>query len=232
MTPRKVLRSSGKYEVDWGTPQYLGVSCRIIRNFLAKPKQRLSLAGLASRYSNAEISAFMLVACEYTDIILRDLHSSISEMDIVKEIYYDPTYRTVGGQYPAISKNYWLNADHFVLSATESIVLREFIFAQFPSRPSDPYLSEAVNQWMTCLQRINTAIAAIASSQGKSTAKMNEAIDKVIRWTISGLGSFASPRLGHPQASPFKHRFVPDDPRWPSGRRPVRRPTASEREIV
>jgi hypothetical protein len=158
----------------------------------------------------------MLVACEYTDIILRDLHSSISEMDIVKEIYYDPTYRTVGGQYPAISKNYWLNADHFVLSATESTVLKEFIFAQFPSRPSDPYLSEAVNQWMTCLQRINTAIAAITSSQGKSTAKMDEAIDKVIHEFTQANDSFyytlKSSITAYKSYRPYSTEPLPVDP--------------------
>lgn len=180
LAPRKVLKSNGEYEVSWGDPQYLGVSSRVILRFLALPKYKYSLATLAAYNSNAEIAAFMLVACEFTDLIIRDLHSSIAEMDIVKDIYYDPSYRTVGGKYPAISKNYWLNADNFVASADECAQLKKFIFSQFDAKTSDRYLKEAIGQWTLCLDRINNAIDAIANSQGQSSRKMDAAVDKVI----------------------------------------------------
>lgn len=177
---REVLKASGGYTIDWSAPQYLGISSRIIKKFLSLPRSRISMATLAQYYAESEIAAFMLVACNYSDIILRELHADISDMEVTKRIYYNPYYRNVSGKYPAITKNYWQNANNFVLSATETKLLRDFVFTQFPVQTSDNNLRNAINQWKTCLERVDNAINAILDSQGKSSRKMDTAIDKVI----------------------------------------------------
>lgn len=179
--PRKVLKSNGHYSLSWDAPRFLGATATDIAAIIKARERPTKLEYLAQQYANHEVATWLLYACSETDYTIRYMRDSINEMDIVRQQYADNTKRGLGGGSKIVSdRRYWLNVDRFNDSIREFEQLKYFVSSLMPMHDaSDQNIRNAMNYWVSCIDRLNKTIDRMIKSQGASSQEFARTYDAV-----------------------------------------------------